>query len=248
MEEIDRWALYRLQAVIERTRKAYENFQFHIVYYTLYNYCTVDLSSLYLDVLKDRLYTSGNASKQRRSAQSAMFIILDAMTRMLAPILTFTAEEVWQSLPAYGGKAASVHLTQFPEASAAWADEKLGDTWKTLISVRGEISKAMETARKNKVIGHPLDAAVTVTGSEKLVELLSKYEEDMRAFCIISGFRAQKGGELKDAFESTELPGLKIAVTKAGGEKCMRCWVFSEELGRDANHPKICPKCLANLG
>jgi isoleucyl-tRNA synthetase len=248
MEEIDRWALYRLQAIIDRTRKAYENFQFHIVYYTLYNFCTVDLSSLYLDVLKDRLYTSGKASKSRRSAQSAMFIILDAMTRMLAPILTFTAEEVWQSLPAYEGKAASVHLTQFPAVKPAWADEKLGDTWKTLITVRGEISKAMETARKNKVIGHPLDAAVTVSGPEKLAELLARYEEDMRAFCIISGFRVQKGGELKEAFESTELPGLKIAVTKAGGEKCQRCWVFSEELGRDANHPKICPRCLANLG
>jgi isoleucyl-tRNA synthetase len=177
-----------------------------------------------------------------------MFIILDAMTRMLAPILTFTAEEVWQSLPAYEGKAASVHLTQFPAVNPAWADEKLGETWKTLIAVRGEISKAMETARKNKVIGHPLDAAVTVSGPEKLAELLARYEEDMRAFCIISGFRVQKGGELKDAFESTELPGLKVAVAKAGGEKCQRCWVFSEELGRNADHPKICPRCLANLG
>jgi len=248
MEEIDRWALYRLQAVIERTRKAYENFQFHIVYTTLYNFCTVDLSALYLDVLKDRLYTSGKASKSRRSAQSAMFLILEAITRLLAPILTFTAEEVWQSLPAWDGKAMSVHLTQFPEADPAWADDKLGDTWKTLIAVRGEISKAMETARKGKVIGHPLDAAVTVTGPEKLVSLLEKHEEDLRALCIVSGLRVQRGGTLQDAFESAEMPGLKVAVAKAGGEKCQRCWVFSEELGRDANHPKICPRCLANLG
>jgi isoleucyl-tRNA synthetase len=248
MEEIDRWALYRLQAVVERTRKAYENFQFHIVYTTLYNFCTVDLSALYLDVLKDRLYTSGKASKSRRSAQSAMFLILDAITRMLAPVLTFTAEEVWQSLPAWDGKAVSVHLTQFPEVNAAWADEKLGDAWKTLITVRGEISKAMETARKNKVIGHPLDAAVTVAGPSTLADMLAKHEEDLRALCIVSGLRVQKGGELKDAFESAEIPGLKVAVAKAGGEKCQRCWVFSEELGRDANHPKICPRCLQNLG
>ena len=248
MEELDRWALYRLQAVIERTRKAYETFQFHIVYYTLYNFCTVDLSALYLDVLKDRLYTSGRVSKSRRSAQSAMFVILDAVTRMLAPVLTFTAEEVWQSLPAGEGKPVSVHLTQFPEVNPAWADEKLGDAWKTLIAVRGEISKAMETARKNKVIGHPLDAAVALTGPEKLVDLLAAHEEDLRALCIVSALRVRKGGELKDAFESAELPGLKVAVTKAGGEKCQRCWVFSEELGRDADHPKICPRCLKNLG
>jgi len=248
MEEIDRWALYRLQTVIERTRKAYENFQFHIVYTTLYNFCTVDLSALYLDVLKDRLYTSGKASTGRRSAQTAMFLVLEALTRLLAPILTFTAEEVWQSLPAWDGKAMSVHLTQFPEPNAAWADDKLGDTWKTLIAVRGEISKAMEAARKGKVIGHPLDAAVTVTGPEKLVALLEKHEEDLRALCIVSGLRVQKGGALQDAFESAEMPGLKVAVAKAGGEKCQRCWVFSDQLGRDANHPKICPRCLANLG
>jgi len=247
MEEIDRWALYRLQAVIERTRKAYENFQFHIVYTTLYNFCTVDLSALYLDVLKDRLYTAGKASKSRRSAQSAMFLILEAMTRLLAPILSFTAEEVWLSLPAWPGKAESVHLTQFPEADAAWADEKLGETWKTLIAVRGEISRAMEAARKSKVIGHPLDAAVTVAGPEKLAALLAKHEEDLRALCIVSVLRVQRGGELPEAFESAEMPGLRIAVAKAGGEKCQRCWVFSEELGRDAAHPKICPRCLANL-
>jgi len=176
-----------------------------------------------------------------------MFLILEAMTRLLAPILSFTAEEVWLSLPAWPGKAESVHLTQFPEADAAWADEKLGETWKTLIAVRGEISRAMEAARKSKVIGHPLDAAVTVAGPEKLAALLAKHEEDLRALCIVSVLRVQRGGELPEAFESAEMPGLRIAVAKAGGEKCQRCWVFSEELGRDAAHPKICPRCLANL-
>jgi len=153
MEEIDKWILQRLQLVIERTRKAYENYQFHVVYYTLYNFCTVDLSALYLDVSKDRLYTAKAASRQRRSAQSAMYLILDAMARLLAPILTFTAEEIWTGLPAYEGKAESVHLTQFPEVSSTYRNDALGDTWGTLIGIRGEISKALEMARKQKVIG-----------------------------------------------------------------------------------------------
>jgi len=162
LEEMDRWALHRLQEVIRRVRDAYDKYQFHMVYYTLYNFCTVDLSALYLDVLKDRLYTSKADSRRRRSAQTAMEIILDAMIRLLAPILTFTAEEVWNAMPAYAGKAESVHLTEFPAVNPAYVDEELGEKWRTLVAVKGEISKAIESARKNKTVGHSLDAAVAV--------------------------------------------------------------------------------------
>jgi len=248
MEEIDKWILQRLQFVIERTRKAYENYQFHVVYYTLYNFCTVDLSALYLDVSKDRLYTARAASRQRRSAQSAMYLILDAMARLLAPILTFTAEEIWTGLPAYEGKAESVHLTQFPEVSSTYRNDALGETWATLIGIRGEISKALEMARKNKVIGHSLDAAVSVSAPEKIRQLLEKYHEDMRVLLIVSSFFIAPEGTIKEGYDSEEFKGLKVSVSKAAGKKCERCWVASETVGQKKDHPTICDRCFDNLG
>ncbi len=248
LEELDKWVLHRLQSLIERTRKAYESYQFHVVYYTLYNFCTVDLSALYLDVSKDRLYTAKASSRRRRSAQSAMYLILDAMARLLAPILTFTAEEVWTSLPAYEGKAESVHLTQFPEVNSTCRNDALGDTWGTLIGIRGEISKALEMARKKKVIGHSLDADVSVSAPDKIHKLLEKYREDMRILLIVSEFSVVPEGVIKEGYESEEFKGLKVSVSKAGGKKCERCWVASETVGKKKDHPTICNRCFDNLG
>lgn len=150
MGEMDRAALNRLQLVIRRVRKAYENYQFHVVYYTLYNYCTVDLSALYLDVLKDRLYTSRPKSRERRSAQTAMFIILDTLMRLIAPILTFTAEEVWAALPAEPGRPQSVHMTLFPEAREDWIDRAVGEKWKTLAEVKGRFQRPLKKRGKTR--------------------------------------------------------------------------------------------------
>jgi len=246
MTEFDRWALHRLQEIVRRVREAYENYQFHVVYYTLYNFCTVDLSALYLDVLKDRLYTSKKASAERRSAQTAMYTILDAMARLLAPMLTFTAEEIWQSLPGGGGKADSIHLTEFPEVNAAFLNPELGETWKTMIALRGEISKAIEAARKTKVVGHSLDAAVTIALPEKLRPLLSTRLEDLRALLIVSQLQIADRID-GEGFTSTEMEGLTVAVAKAKGEKCNRCWIYKETLGTDASHPNICDSCLASI-
>jgi len=248
MEELDQWILQRLQLVIERTRKAYENYQFHVVYYTLYNFCTVDLSALYLDVSKDRLYTAKASSGQRRSAQSAMYLILDAMARLLAPILTFTAEEVWASLPGYEGKAESVHLTQFPEVNSTYRNDALADTWGTLIGIRAEISKALEMARKKKVIGHSLDAVVSVSAPEKIRQLLEKYREDMRILLIVSEFSVVPESMIKEGYDSEEFKGLKVSVSKASGKKCERCWAASETVGKRKDHPTICDRCFDNLG
>jgi len=246
MTEFDRWALHRLQEIVRRVREAYENYQFHVVYYTLYNFCTVDLSALYLDVLKDRLYTSKKASAERRSAQTAMYTILDAMARLLAPMLTFTAEEIWQSLPGGAGKAESIHLTQFPEVNAAFLNPELGETWKTMIALRGEIAKAIEAARKNKVVGHSLDAAVKVVLPEKLRPLLSSRLEDLRALLIVSQLQIADRID-GEGFASAEMEGLTVAVAKAKGEKCNRCWIYKETLGTDASHPNICDSCLASI-
>ena len=247
MEEIDRWALHRLQEIIRRVRNAYETYQFHVVYYTLYNFCSVDLSALYLDVLKDRLYTSRAASRERKSAQSAMYIILEAMTKLLAPVLVFTSEEIWAHIPDYEGKAQSVHMTQFPDVDPHYCDEDLGRKWETLIAVKGEISKAIEMARQKKVVGHSLDSCVTIQTPEKLQGLLTEYRDTLRALLIVSQVDIVSAGTIPDPYESTEFEGLKVGVAKARGVKCERCWNYSETVGESADHPTICTRCVQNL-
>jgi isoleucyl-tRNA synthetase len=247
MTEMDRWILHRLQEVIRRVRDAYEQYQFHVVYTTLYNFCTVDLSSLYLDVLKDRLYTSKAASAARRSAQTAMTAILEAMVQLLAPILTFTAEETWLALPVYPGKAESVHLTRFPEVDETRLQPELAEKWKTLIALKGEVAKAIETARQNKILGHSLDASVIISAPEKLRTFLSAHLDDLRALLIVSDVRIvdeKTGGE---AFRSAEIAGLSVSVGRAPGEKCHRCWIYSETVGSNTEHPTLCERCRGNL-
>ena len=247
MAEMDRWILHRLQEVVRRVREAYEQYQFHVVYYTLYNFCTVDLSSLYLDVLKDRLYTSKAASIARRSAQTAMTTVLETMVQLLAPILTFTAEEVWLALPAYPGKAESVHLTCFPEVNEAFLQPELSETWKTLIAVKGEVAKALEAARQSKIVGHSLDAAVVIGVPEKLRTVLELHREDLRALLIVSDVQivAEQVGDA--TFLSAEIAGLSARVIRAPGQKCHRCWVYSETIGSSTEHPTLCKRCLDNL-
>jgi len=247
MEEIDRWALHKLQEIIQKVRAAYGQYHFHLAFFTLHNFCTVELSALYLDVLKDRLYTSKAESRQRRSAQSAMYIILNAMIRLLAPILTFTAEEIWLSLPPYDGKESSVHLTQFPDVNPEFMNADLSQTWNTMIALKGEISKAIEIARKNKVVGHSLDAFVHIAPPEKLRSFLEQHCEDLKTLLILSRIEIVGKEDVTDPYVSSEFEGLTIGVTKAKGKKCDRCWVFSETVGASQEHPTICDRCLTNL-
>jgi len=247
MSELDRWALHRLQEVIKRVTEAYERYQFHVVFYTLYNYCTVDLSALYLDVLKDRLYTNKAASAVRRSGQTAMFIILNAMTRLLAPILTFTSEEVWAAMPDWTNKEDSVHLAQFPEVSGTFFNADLGERWKAMIDAKSEIAKAVEQARKEKIVGHSLDARITIAAPEKLRELFAAHLEDLKALLIVSQLQLADEQDIAAPFRSAEIEGLMVGVEKARGAKCERCWIYDESVGADAQHPTICARCLPNL-
>ena len=247
MTEMDQWALHRLQEVIKRVTEAYERYQFHMVFYTLYNYCTVDLSALYLDVLKDRLYTNKAASAVRRSGQTAMFIILNAMTRLLAPILTFTSEEVWSAMPSWKEKEESVHLSQFPQVNDQYLNPELGERWKTMIDAKAEIAKAVEQARKEKTIGHSLDARITIAAPQKLRELIAAHLEDMRALLIVSQLQVADEKDIAAPFKSAEIEGLTVGVEKARGGKCERCWIYEESVGSDANHPTVCSRCLPNL-
>jgi isoleucyl-tRNA synthetase len=247
MEEMDKWALHRLQEVIKRVTEAYEGHQFHVVFYTLYNYCTVDLSALYLDVLKDRLYTTKAKSVARRSGQTAMITILKAMTRFLAPILTFTAEEVWAALPAWKGKEASIHLTQFPQVNEQYFNAGLGERWKVMIDAKAEIAKAVEQARKEKVIGHSLDARITIAAPEKMHALMASHLEDLRSLLIVSQLQLADENEITKPYRSEEIKGLFVGVEKARGVKCERCWIYEESVGSDANHPTVCGRCLPKL-
>ena len=247
LEEMDRWILHRLQEVIRRVREAYDLYQYHQVYTTLYNFCTVDLSSLYLDVLKDRLYTSRTASRPRRSGQTAMHEILEAMAKLLAPILTFTAEELWLALPEKSGKPESIHLTVFPDVDSAKLQPELGEKWKKIIAVKSEIARAIETARQNKVVGHSLDAAVQIAAPEDILPLLQGNMEDLRAFLIVSAVAVVDAAAIENGYQSPEIPGLLVGVSRAKGVKCERCWNYSETVGECADHPTLCTRCVGNV-
>ncbi len=246
MEELDRWILHRLQEINEKVQKAYADLEFHTVYHTLHNFCVLDLSAFYLDIIKDRLYTSPTDSIERRSAQTAMNEILEVMVRLMAPVLSFTADEVWQYM---GGKRSeSVHMEQFLPVKEEYKDQGLKERWDKIIEIRGEVNKALETARKDKIIGHSLEAEVTLGLSSQLMEFLLPYKDQLRSIFIVSGVRLESIDEVKDGMESGSLPGLKVCVIKSPYPKCERCWVHDESVGKDSRYPDICKRCVNALG
>ncbi|MFZ0613242.1 MAG: isoleucine--tRNA ligase [Desulfobacterales bacterium] len=247
MPPIDRFALLRLQELTEIVLRAYANFEFHVVYHRLHNFCTLDMSAFYLDVLKDRLYTSPPRSSARRSAQTVMHVILDTMTRLMAPILAFTAEEIWAYLPARADKEESVHLAAMPAVREDWKDKHLQADWERLLAVRGEVTRALEEARARKLIGHPLDAALTLAVTEDLYAVLAPYAGDLRSLFIVSRVDLERETPLEDAFTSESVAGLAIRVERAGDEKCERCWVREPSVGSIAAHPTICGRCNTAL-
>lgn len=247
MQEIDRFALHRLQGLVRRTRTGYENFEFHTVYHALYNYCTLDLSAFYLDVLKDRLYTSPAKSTDRRSAQSALYIILETLVSLMAPILVFTADEIWAHMPHTDARPPSVHLTQLPEVNETFLDDELARRWDSILLLRGEVSKALEEARTRKIIGHALDAAVTLSIPEELSEVIKPDADELRTVFIVSEVNILGEEGLSNAFQSAKIPGLTIRIEPAPGEKCERCWVHDPSVGTDRVHNTICARCLKAL-
>jgi isoleucyl-tRNA synthetase len=244
--ELDRWILHRLQKLISRLKEAYANFEFHVVFHSLHNFCSLDLGALYLDILKDRLYTSPPSSPQRRAAQTALFKILDAIVRLMATILSYTAEEVWEHLPGNELRPESVHLTLFPEVEPQYLNEKLEERWELLLKVRGEVSRALEMARREKLIGNSLEAAVTLHAPEKLLSFLRENEPQLKDLFIVSQVELVHS-PLTEAYESPEVQGLSVLITRAGGQKCARCWAYDPNVGKGIHHPTICPRCRAAL-
>lgn len=246
MQELDRLALNRLWELNKRVLKAYENFDFHLVYHNLHNFCVLDLSSFYLDIIKDRLYTSPEKSVARRSAQTAMNETLEVLVRLMAPILSFTADEVWQHMKGKD-RPMSIHADLFVLVSDSYKDAELTRRWENIIAVRKEVSKALELSRKEKEIGHSLDASVTLGLSSELMEKLSPYQDQLRYIFIVSSVDMVETNEIEDGLESETIPGLKIKVSPSLDPKCERCWVHDPTVGDDNNQPTICKRCLKAL-
>ena len=248
MPEVDQYALHRLYGIIEKTRRAYDTYEFHVIYHALYNFCTLDLSAFYLDILKDRLYISPPTSVARRSAQTVMYAILDAMARLMSPILPFTAEEIWRYMPGRNGQEKSIHLQSLPEAETAWKNDALAQNWKLLLDIRGEVTKALEEARTRKLIGHPLDAAVTLSVDSESYKILKPYAEDLRFILIVSQADLTQESLGEHAFQSDEIEGLSIEVVPSQGEKCERCWTHSPSVGSHEGFLTICDRCVGIMG
>src|SRR5262249_26865506 len=235
MFEIDRWALAKLNEVTKQALAAYEQYEFMDVYHTLYNFATVELSALYFDILKDRLYTYPPRSPGRRSAQTALYEIVHRLSRLLAPILVFTADEIWENIPGSLDEAQSVHLREFPAYEEAWRDEKLLKRYERLFEVRGAVMKALEEARNARLIGAGLDAKVTITSAPETKAFLESFGDDLHFVFIVSKVELREGSELS------------VKVDKADGEKCERCWHYTTDVGADARYPGACLRCVGHL-
>jgi isoleucyl-tRNA synthetase len=247
MESLDRWALYRLQQLVRKVVKAYERFEFHKIYHAIHNFCVVDLSAFYLDVLKDRLYVSAPNSAKRRSGQSAIFEIVTTLVRLMSPILAFTSEEIWENIPSFPGKSDSVHLELLPEPSFVYENDSLEKQWGLLLDLRAEVNRVLELARKNKEVGHSLDSEITLGVKGALRENLRGLEEMLSRVFIVSRVRLADPESLDSAIPAMDIPELMIQVKPALAMKCARCWVHDETVGAEPNQPEICSRCVREL-
>jgi isoleucyl-tRNA synthetase len=218
--------------VTAKVVKGFEDYDFQIVYSTLYNFCTVTLSAQYFDIIKDRLYTSAPKSHARRSAQTALYKIAKDLSLLLAPILVFTADEMWENLP--NQTMASVHLASFPQVEN-FDDSQLLANWERIFAMRDEVMKKLEEARNEKLIGSGLEAKVVLTIDSETFSFLSGYEKDLRYILIVSQVELVKG----DKFA--------VEVKRADGQKCERCWNYSVRVGEFEKYPTVCERCLEAL-
>lgn len=232
--DLDRWAISRTARILEKTNQAYLTYEFHQIYQQISNLCVTDLSALYFDILKDRLYTAGKNSPERRASQTALWWICSALTRMIAPILSFTAEEIWGFLPAYSGKPESVFLTDSPFVSSEtklWIHDDLESRFEKLWAVRDGVLKSLEEARQAKTIGHPREAKVLLVIDSETDRILKTIREELGRIFLVSELEVKVGNEIK------------VSIGRASGEKCARCWIYSPSVGQIAQSPDLCSRC-----
>ncbi|MBN1332513.1 MAG: class I tRNA ligase family protein, partial [Synergistales bacterium] len=246
LTEMDKWILSRLEKVIEKTTKAYDEYEFHVPTFVIHQFCVNELSSFFLDASKDRLYADGADSLNRRSCQSAMWEILLVLTKLLAPVLSFTTEEAWQVIRDLDTRLPeSVFLSDWPSVREDWINEELEKTWSQIYLIKGAISRALEKARTAGLIGHPLEAIVKIEISSQFIEILKAYPESLwEMINIVSSFSMEKDlSSTEDNIFLDPDTGLRILINKAPGNKCPRCWRYSSK----TDHEGLCPRCAEVL-
>lgn len=241
--EIDKWAIIRLNGLIDKVNVAYDDFDYHIVFHSIHNFCVVDMSSFYLDIIKDRLYCENEASFERRSAQTAMYKILSAVARLIAPIMSFTADEIWSYIPhSSADDSRSIFLNEMPAKTEITVSDEFISKWELIYKLREDVKKSLEIKRAEKLIGAPLEAKLSIFATGSVFDTLSKINDELETIFIVSHVEIVNGdgGEFKGDFE-----GVSITVEKASGEKCERCWIYSETVGKSAEHPTLCSRCIS---
>ena len=228
--------------------RGYETYEFHWVYHTIHNFCTVELSAIYLDIVKDRLYVEGKTSLLRRSAQTVLCEVLDALVRLLAPVLTFMAEEIWPYVP--GDKTEeNVQMAEMPKVNPEWMNEKMADLWDQILELRTDVAKALEKARQEKMINHPLTAHVDLYPNEAQYGFLQQVPNLAEIFIVSDLTMHGPQEDRPEGVQQAEVhEGLGILVQPAKGEKCERCWMFDEKVGKNEEHPTLCPRCSTVVG
>ena len=249
MMELDRWAVHQFNNLVAACRGAYERYEFHAAYRAIYNFCVVEMSNFYLDIIKDRLYCGDEAG--RRSAQTALYIIVDGMTRLLAPILAFTSQEIWAAMPhADSDDTECVLFNDIPAVNPAYAmTEAEDEKWNRIIALRDDVNKALEIARSEQGIKKSTDAALSLTFTAAAFEqfqAMNLSEADLATLCIVSQVTVAQGEG--QGYQGEEFEGLTVAVSLAAGEKCPRCWNHDTSIGTDHGHNQLCARCAAVLG
>ena len=246
MPELDKWAIIRLNKLVERVRAAYERYEYHVIYHGIHNFCAVEMSNFYLDIIKDRLYCDGTNSHSRKSAQTAIYMILDGLVRMLAPILAFTSEEIWAAMPhSKNDDAESVLFNDMPQVKPEYDYTEAQEAkWNKILALRTDVNKALELARAEKTVGKPLDAEITIYLDESSAAAFEQIKnEDLTKLFIVSKVTVESGGG--NGYTAQEFKGAVIEVKASEAPKCVRCWTHDEKVGENDEHPELCPRCLA---
>ncbi len=249
MVELDRYILYRFNVLRDKILTAYENYEFHVFYHSFSNFCIVELSAFYLDIIKDRLYTYPVKSHGRRSGQTALHILMMGMVRLMAPILSFTSEEIWSYLPKKSADEESVHLSKFPEPENVGFDDAFVGKWEFLVDLKGEVSKALETSRREKVIGHSLDSIVKLELPAKYKSIVTSFADELKYIFIVSEVQLVDNLSAEEnIYESNSLPGVKVFSKRHPGKKCERCWhYFEPDAQAGKANGEICLRCEDHL-
>lgn len=243
MFEIDKWAMHKLEELKEKTTEYYDKYEFYSLFQEITYFCSMEMSSFYLDIVKDRLYCEGTTSIERRSAQTVLTEVLKVLVRIISPVLSFTADEIWERIPEALKEEESVHLSKWIEANPEYLNEELAKKWDKIARLRREVNKKLEAERQTGLIGHSLDARVLLNIANDEYSFIKDYtENEVSDLFIVSQVKF-----VNDNLAESEIEGISISVEKAPGEKCERCWKYDEEVGHDHNHSDVCPRCASVL-